>query len=318
MNSNLIRELKAGDGVLSYFIIRKKELKEKISNREFYLNFEFGDLSGRISGTLWHHVDEVNKTIQVSDIVKVKGKVITYQDKPHISIEKIRKTTTKDNVTLDQFLPHTDKDVEKLFTEILNFIQSISDSHIRKLLLQIFEDTEIRQQFIHAPAAKLWHHNYLGGLIEHTLSITQVCDRVQQHYPQVNRDILLASALVHDLGKIHELSTKGFINYSTEGRLVGHITMTAQMVSEKINLIPDFPMDLKNQLLHCILSHHGQKEFGSPVEPMTLEALVLNCVDEMDSKINAFLRIIKKEKEPGKEWSNYVNLLNRFIYLGEK
>ena len=204
-----------------------------------------------------------------------------------------------------------------MFSEIENYIKSITNSHLSKLLNHIFNNQQIKEKFIYAPAAKLWHHNYIGGLLEHTLSLVLLCDKIQQQYSSINRDLLIAAALLHDLGKITEFETKGFINYSTEGRLLGHITITTQVVVENIKHVPDFPGKLKQQLLHCILSHHGQKENGSPVVPMTMEAIILSMADELDAKLGAFTRIMKKEKEPGKVWSNYVNLLDRFLYLGE-
>ena len=313
----MISELRPGDSVLAFFVVRKKEVKERKTNSTLYLTFEFGDSSGRIRGTIWDHVQEVNKIIMVSDIVKIKGKVITYRDGPHISVEKIRKASPKDNIDPHKFLPVTEKNREEMYSSIMALVDSVENSYIKKLLHLFFKNKEFKQQFVEAPAAKLWHHNYIGGLLEHTLSTAQLCEMLQQHYPQVNRDILLAGALLHDIGKITELSTQAFINYSTKGRLIGHITMSAQNVTDKIRDISGFPDSLKDQILHCILSHHGQKEFGSPVVPMTLEAVVRNHADELDAKVAAFLRITKKEKEPGKTWSNYVNLLDRFIYFGE-
>lgn len=317
MKQKLIKNIREGDSILSFFVVRKKEIKERKANRQLYLTFEFGDSSGRIRGSIWDHIEEINNSIQLSDIVKVKGKVITYHDAPHISIEKIRKAIPEDGVELQQFLPRTEKNVDQMYDALIKVIDNIGNSYLKKLLYLIFKDEELKQKFINAPAAKLWHHNYLGGLLEHTLSIVEICEFLQQRYPHVDRDIILTAALLHDIGKIAELSTHGFINYSTEGRLIGHITIGVQIVTDKVNRINGFPETLKSRLLHCILSHHGQREFGSPVVPMSLEALILYYADEIDSKVNGFLRIIKKEKKHGKIWSNYVNLLDRFIYLGE-
>jgi len=317
MKQKLIRELVSGDVILSHFIIRKKEMKQRKANGELYLTFEFGDRSGRIRGSVWDNVQEINKQIQVSNVVKVKGKVISYQNNPHITIEKIRPVLPEDHVELAQFLPTTEKDVEAMFRSIQNYIDNIKNPYLSKLLQQIFADQKIKQNFVYAPAAKLWHHNYIGGLLEHSLSLVTLCDQIQAHYAEADRDLLLTAAIIHDLGKISEFETKGFINYSTAGRLIGHITMTAQLVADKTGEIAGFPETLKCQLLHCILSHHGQKEHGSPVEPMTVEAIILNAADELDSKLAAFKRIKEKEQEPGKVWSNYVNLLDRFFYFGE-
>jgi 3'-5' exoribonuclease len=317
LDQKLINDLKPGDSILSFFVVRKKEVKERKANRDRYLSFEFGDCSGRIYGTLWDDVDNINDTIQVTDIVKVKGNVITYQEGPHLAIEKIRKVLPEDQVDPQQFLPTTPKDVKQLFESLLKILDSIENPHLKKLLTIIFQDNTIAQQFQAAPGAKLWHHNYLGGLLEHTLAVAELCQVIQQKYPQLDRDILIAGGLLHDIGKMSEFSRQGFIDYTTTGRLIGHITIGAQLVAEQIKAIPDFPELLKDKLLHCILSHHGQKEMGSPVVPMTLEAMVLNFADEIDSKLQGIMRIIQKEKKPGKVWSEYVNLLDRFIYLGE-
>lgn len=317
MEQKLIKDLKPGDSVLTFFVIRKKEIRQKKFSNDLYLSFEFGDRSGRIRGSVWEDVEKLYQEFRVSDVVKVKGKVISYREGPHLSIVKIRKAIESDNVTPQNFLPARDVDSNEIIQEITNWIDSIQNTHLKNLLHGIFADPEIRDKFMIAPAAKLWHHNYLGGLAEHTLSLVKLCHRLHQHYPQLNQDILIAGALLHDLGKIYEMETKGFINYSTEGRLLGHISIACEVVSDKIRTIEDFPDTIKQQLLHCILSHHGKQEYGSPVVPMTLEALVLNYADELDSKVAAFMRIKKKDYEPGKEWSNYVNLMDRFLFLGD-
>ena len=317
MEQKLIKDLKPGDSVLAFFVIRKKEIRQRKSNNDLYLSFEFGDRTGRIRGSAWENVEKLYQEFQVSDIVKIKGKVISYREESHLSITKLRKATASDNVQPRQFLPTSDADINAIYHELIEWIASIRNVHIKALLEDIYNDPEIREKFMIVPAAKLWHHNYLGGLAEHTLSLVKLCHQLHQHYPQLNRDILVAAALLHDLGKIYELDAKGFINYSTEGRLLGHISMACEIVSDKIQNLKDFPDTIKQQLMHCILSHHGKQEYGSPVVPMTLEALVLNYADELDSKVAAFMRIKKKEHEPGKEWSNYVNLLNRFLYIGD-
>ncbi len=315
MEQKLIKDLKPGDSVLTFFVIRKKEIKQKKSNGDLYLSFEFGDRSGRIRGSVWENVEKLYQEFHVSDVVKVKGKVISYREEAHLSIGKMRKTITSDNIRPQQFLPESNTDNKEIDRELMDWIASIHNAHIKTLLEGIFNDPEIREKFMFAPAAKLWHHNYLGGLAEHTLSLINLCHQLHQLYPQLNRDVLLAAALLHDLGKIYELETKGFINYSAEGRLIGHISMACEIVNDKTKNIKDFPDTIKQQLLHCILSHHGKQEYGSPVVPMTLEALVLNYADELDSTIAAFMRIKKKDHEPGKQWSNYVNLLDRFLYI---
>lgn len=318
MNQKLIAELMPGDAVLSFFIVRKKELKEKKSTNDAYLSFDFGDRSGRVRGSLWKEIAEANMEIQLGDVAKVKGRVITFLDQNHISIDKIRKATPDDHIDFEWFLPHTDQDVEKMQAELLSYLKKIKNPPLKNLINAFINDQQFLSRFCRAPGGKLWHHAYIGGLLEHTLSVMMISQFICQHYKKsVNSDLLLSAAFLHDIGKIEEFSTQGFINYSTPGRLMGHIVLGTNMIMEKISQVLEFPANLQEQILHCILSHHGQKERGSPVVPMTLEAIILNYVDELDSSVAAFQRIMSKEKEPGKAWSNYVNLIDRFLYLGE-
>jgi 3'-5' exoribonuclease len=318
MEQKLITELVPGDSILSFFIVRKKELKEKKSSHETYLSFEFGDRSGRIRGSIWKDVNEINKNIHVGDIIKIKGKVITFLDYKHISIDQIRKATSEDKIDPEQFVPSTSKNIKEMYTSLKKSLAEVKQPMLQQLLKLFLSDKDFVEQFCKAPGGKLWHHSYLGGLLEHTLSVMIIAKFFVQHYhDSVDADLLLSAAFLHDIGKIEEFSTLGFIDYSTTGRLLGHITLGVNLIQEKISKIANFPEQLKQQLIHCILSHHGQKERGSPVVPMTLEALILNFADDLDSSVAAFQRIMAKEKEPGKTWSSYVNLIDRFIYFGQ-
>ncbi len=318
MEQKLITELVPGDSVLSFFIVRKKEIKVKKSSNETYLSFEFGDRSGRIRGSLWKDVKETSNKIQVGDIIKVRGKVITFLDYKHISIDQIRKATPDDKIDPGHFLPSTQKNIKAMYQSLKKNLAEINHPLLQQLVKLFLSDKNFMDQFCKAPGGKLWHHAYLGGLLEHTLSVIVITKFFVQHYQgSVNGDLLLAAAFLHDIGKIEEFSSQGFIEYSTSGRLLGHISIGTNFVMEKISQLTDFPDELKQQLLHCILSHHGLKERGSPVVPMTLEALILNFADDLDSSVAAFQRIMAKEKEPGRVWSNYVNLIDRFIYFGQ-
>lgn len=318
MTQKLINELVPGELVLGFFILRKKEIRVKKSTNETYLSLEFGDKSGRIRGTLWKNVHEFNKTVQIENIVKAKGRVITFHEQNHISIENIRKSNQDDKINPQQFLPTASIDIEEQFSQLKKILTKVENIYLKKLIDLFIADQLFCDEFCNAPGGKLWHHAYLGGLLEHTCSVVQLALNISKHYnDELDTDILLTSAFLHDIGKISEFSTEGFINYSTSGRLLGHITIGSQIISERTGQIPEFPVILKDQLIHCILSHHGKKDRGSPVEPMTIEALILNSADELDSSVAAFQRIKLKEKEPGKVWSNYVNLIDRFIYLGE-
>lgn len=317
MATKLINELEAGDAVLSFFVVRSKEMRTKKDGAPF-LSLELGDKSGRIRGTAWENAQAYNAAIEVGNIVKVKGQVTSYRDEIYINIERVRKVVPEDQVDKDQFIAATTADTRILTLRLFSIIDSLKDNAVKKMLHAIFDDISFKNKFIQAPAAKLWHQNYLGGLLEHTLQVVDICEKVMPNYKNVKRDILIAGAILHDIGKVVELSTDGFIDYSDKGRLIGHTVIGHHFVATRINQMTDFPEKTANQILHLILSHHGSFEQGAPVVPLTLEAMILHCADYLDSQASAFVRIIETEKEPGKTWSKYVNLINRYIYLGDE
>ncbi len=312
----MIKDLKPGDKFVAFFILRKKEIRTKFDSDEIYLSLELGDASQRIRGTVWEKPQEVYEVVEPGDIMKVKATAIHFKDKLHLNIEKIRKAEEGDDFDIKELVPVVDKDRDALLAHLDELIASVENPHLKELLNLVFTDSEIREQFKDAPGGKLWHHNYLGGLLEHTLSVTDIADRVGQMYPDIKRDLLLAAGLLHDIGKISSYTYKTLIDFTDDGRLVGHIVIGAQMVKDKIREIRDFPKDLEMELTHLILSHQGKLEHASPVVPMTLEGLILYYADEIDSNANAYQRITEREKEPGRKWSSYVSLINRFLYFG--
>lgn len=312
----MIRDLEPGDEAVCFFVLRKKEMKTKYGSNEVYVSLEFGDASGRVRGSVWQDVQSVYKGLEVGDIVKVQFKVAEFSGRLHLQVDKIRKSEDGDNIDVSKLVPVVKKDRQKLLAHLDELIELVGNSFLKGLLHRVFDDETIRKSFYDAPAGKLWHHAYLGGLLEHTLSVTDISDRIGQMYPNVNRDLLLAGGLLHDIGKITSYSYKSLIDYTDEGRLIGHIVQGAQLVEDRIKSIEDFPDELRMQLLHLILSHQGKLEQASPVVPMTLEALILYYADEFDSKANAFLRIRDQQKEPGAKWSSYVKLIDRYLYFG--
>jgi len=316
VTTKLIHDLQLGDQVLSFFVLRKKELKVK-KDGEPFLSVELGDKSGRIRGTAWENAQTYYSTVEVGNIVKLKGVVASFRDENYINIERLRKVLPEDNVDASQFIQRSSQDSRILSLRLFSVIDGLSHPAVKKLLHLIFDDINFKNKFIQAPAAKHWHQNYLGGLLEHTLQVVDICEKVLKNYENVQRDILISGALLHDVGKVVELSTDGFIDYSVKGRLLGHTVIGYQFVASKIDQINDLPEHIGTQILHLILSHHGIKEQGAPVVPMTLEAIILHAADYLDSQASAFMRIIQNEKEPGKKWSKYVNLIDRYIYLGE-
>ncbi len=318
MKNIWVKDLKPGTEITDFFVLRKKELKEY--NGQKYLKLELGDPSGRIDAVLWEKAEEAYTEAETGEIVKVKGTAITYREGLEIKIEKIRKAKEEECDPMD-FLPKSRMDLGLLFEDFKGKAGSLENPHLKRLLNLILEDEKLVQRLKIAPAAKLWHHSYLGGLLEHTLKVVEFCEKAAALYELVNRDLLISGALLHDIGKIYTYSLSGFIDYTDEGRLLGHIVSGDELINEKIKKIEGFPQELALQFRHLILAHQGQLEFASPIVPQTLEAVILYYADEMDAKAGAFSDIINRELQQGREgkkWSDWVPLIRRYIYLGEE
>lgn len=314
----MIKDFKSGEKIDGQFVIRKKELRSRKDSKVKFLSIELGDSSGRLFGTLWNKVERTNNQINVGDVVSVKGSVIDWKGRKHISIDSIRPEGQSDDGDMEEFVPQSEQDVSQVYQDFVALIEGVENEHLKKLLTTIFETESIKECFPKAAAGKLWHHNYSGGLVEHSFSVSKICIQLAEIYTHLDHDLLLAGAMLHDIGKMKEYKCKGFIDYSDVGRLVGHVTLGYGFVKSFIDDVEDFPENLKMKLLHLLISHQGSREKGSPVEPMIREAFVLYFADEIDSKLNAFDRIYKRENEKGKSWSNYVKLLNRFLYFGDE
>ncbi|MCJ7811838.1 HD domain-containing protein, partial [bacterium] len=260
---HMIQELVAGEKIGSFFIIRKRELKTKKDGTP-YLLLELGDQSGRISATVWDNARSVYDILQTGDTVKVKGTVMMYKDSKQIAVEKIQKADSLDGMEKMDFVPRRELDVEKLMHDLEKTIESIKTPPLKQLLHKIFHDLYWADRFKKAPGGKLWHHAYLGGLLEHTLAVVKVCETMALLYPKADRDLLIAGALCHDIGKIDEYGyDQGYIDFTDEGRLWGHISIGAQHIRkmiEKMEKEEGFPLELKKQMIHLVLSHQGKLE----------------------------------------------------------
>ena len=221
-------------------------------------------------------------------------------------------------ILLGDYLPQTSQDIEKMFEELKNIASQVRRPFLSRLLSAFLNDEELVKKIKMAPAAKAVHHVFLGGLLEHTLAVAQLVLLVGPRYKGIDQELLLTGAILHDLGKVSELSFDRTFDYTDPGRLLGHITLTAEMLDEKIKSIPDFPQNLAVLLKHIILSHHGEYEFGSPKRPKTLEALLLHQLDDLDAKMNGFMAWIEKEKDTPSRWTSYHKLFDRFIYKPEE
>ena len=311
MGKIFIGELKKGQAVESTFLVREKVLTKTKSGNP-YLALRLADRTGEIDGRVWDSATDFLPLFEPDDFIRVRAEVDEFQGTLQLRILKLRKCP-EEEIQLDEYLPKTPRNMEEMLAELKKIASQIHHPFLGKLLESFFADEDFVKKFKLAPAAKAVHHVYLGGLLEHTLSVVQLILLVGPRYQGINQDLLIAGAILHDIGKISELSFERSFDYTDPGRLLGHITLTVEMIDEKIRAIPEFPRDLSLLLKHIILSHHGEYAFGSPKRPKTLEALLLHQLDDLDAKINGFLAWIEKEKDSPSRWTAYHKLFDRFI-----
>jgi len=308
MKECFVADLKPDVPVHSTFLVQSRERKIARTGSA-YLDLELRDSSGMVRAKLWD-CDRHSLDFEAGDIAEVEGVVEDYQGTTQVRVRKILRRAPE-TVDLFDYLPRSRRDPAEMFAALLDRIRSLPDGPLRVLLLAIFEDPAIAERYKMAPAAMSYHHAFLGGLLEHALSLLQLADHVSDHYSFLRRDLLLAGLLLHDLGKIEELSFSRGFRYSTRGQLLGHISIGLEIVQEKIRQIPSFPAELKNQLEHMILAHHGKLEFGSPKEPMFPEALVLHFLDEIDSKLEAMRAQYETDQGRPGDWTARNAVLRR-------
>jgi len=310
-----VKDIRAGDKVGDIFLVMEKNLAISQKGNP-YLNLKLRDMTGEVDGRVWDRATEMNNIFQTGDIIRIQSYAVSFRDMVQLSISKI---TVVDDPTINpaDYLPSSASDSSEMFESLMSIISTIGNPHLKTLLELIFSDEEIADSFQKAPAAKGFHHAYIGGLLEHTLSVTRLLDLVADHYQQANRDLIITGGILHDIGKIHELSFKGSMNYTDEGRLIGHIVIAVELVDAKIAEIADFPKQLALELRHILLSHHGTLEYGSPKRPKTIEALIVNFIDDLDAKMNAFGEFISSSGDES-SWTPYHRLLERFIYRGQE
>ena len=307
-----LKDIKQGDKVVSSFLVTEKNMA--FSQKGFpYLTVQLKDKSGGIEGKVWDNALDFDRQFKKGDIIFIEGRAASYKNSIQISIIDIKKIAWEEVEPAD-YLPAVNGDVNVMFNEMICYIEKVNDKYLRALLNSFFQEEKTISLFKRAPAAKGFHHIYLGGLLEHTLSVVRLLEKVSDHYPDLNKDMIIAGGILHDIGKIYEFSYDNIIDYSDEGRLIGHIVMGVEMINKNIAVIPDFPVQLALELRHIILSHHGEFEFGSPKRPKTLEALVVHYIDDMDAKFNAFHTLLTDSTKPDSDWTSYNRFLERFLY----
>src|SRR6267378_3483564 len=295
--------------ITSNFVVVSKQIKPKKTG-EPYLALTLGDRSGQLEAKMWDNVEEVLNAFEQDDFLKIKGLVNKYKNRFQLTIHKVRKLGETE-IEFADYLPKTTKNIDDLWQTLADYVASFQNPHLKSLVQAFMSDPDIAATYRNAPAAKTLHHAYIGGLLDHVVSLFRSCDLVCRNYPLVNRDLLLTGVFLHDIGKIHELAYNRSFSYTTRGQLLGHMIIELEMLQAKLALAPDFPPELKTLLEHLIISHHGEYEFGSPKLPMFPEALLLHYMDDLDSKMESMRAHFERESELETLWTSYNASLGR-------
>ena len=316
MKKNIyVRDIKAGEKVSDFFFVTEKNLAYSQKGAP-YLNLRLKDKTGELDGKVWDNVAELEKAFRKGDFVFIQSRAVQYKNAVQLSVLSARVAVPEEIEARDYF-PVAKADPDRMFAELKNFAAAVRTPALRELLGDFLADEEIAGLLKRAPAAKGFHHVYIGGLLEHTLSVVKILDGLGRHYEGLNYDLLMTGGILHDIGKIYEYSYDGLIDYTDEGRLIGHIVLGVEMLDRRIAARPDFPAQLAMELRHILLSHHGVLEFGSPKRPKTLEALVVHYVDDLDAKVNAMQTFVAADPNGESDWTPYHRLLERYLYKGK-
>ena len=277
-----------------------------------YENLIFQDKTGTIDSKIWDPNSGGIEDFDAMDYVDIVADVTMFQGQPQLNVKRARKAREGEYNPAD-YLPVSSKDIEVMYKELLGFVAKVKDPYLSKLLKSLFvEDVEFAKAFKFSSAAKTVHHGFVGGLLEHTLSVTKLCEYYVNYYPMINADLLYTAAMCHDIGKVYELSPFPENDYTDEGQLLGHIMIGAEMVGDRIRDIPGFPVKLGNELKHCILAHHGELEYGSPKKPALLEAVALNFADNTDAHLQTMIEALTAAGE-NQGWLGYNRLFESNI-----
>jgi 3'-5' exoribonuclease len=312
-----VKDIREGEAVRDCFLVAGKALLSSNAGKP-YLNLVLRDRTGQFEARVWDRAEEIGKRFERDDVVEVAGTAVLYQGRIQVKVHDVRKAEAP-RPDLAFFLPVTRKGIEPLWKTLRECVREVRDPDLRRLLEAVFPDppeTATARRFRQAPGGKSLHHDYIGGLLEHTVSVAGICRFLAGHYGDVDGDMLVAGALLHDIGKIEELTYEGAFDYTDEGRLLGHIYLGAERVAGMCLSVPDFPPDRAVLLKHMILSHHGELAYGSPKRPKTLEAVLLHFVENMDAKANAFLEALSGIRE-GARWTEYQRMFERHLFSGQ-
>ena len=308
MKPAYVSDLTPDTTVTSFFLVSEKELRSTRDGK-FYLRLELSDRSGTIEARVWDNAEGLAAGFNRDDIVKVQARVENYKNRIQLAVEKLRRAEPAE-VDLADYFAHTAEDIEQLYSRLREHAAAIKSPLLNRLVSGVIEDPAITPRLKRAPAAKAMHHAFVGGLLEHIVSLCDLCRLAAQHYRELDLDLLITGAILHDIGKLDELCYERAIHYTDDGQLLGHIIMGLEQVTERMNAIEGFPPGYKTLIKHLLISHHGEYEFGSPKLPMFREALVLHYLDNLDSKMGAARAVLRAEGgEAG--WTAFSAALNR-------
>ena len=308
-----VGDIAAGDGISDIFALAEKSMSHKRDGNPF-LNVVLADNSGQIKGVVWDNVAQIASDVNAGDFVHVTAQAGEYRGMLQLVVKSMSAVSAAE-VAPEDYLPASSRDTEKMFERLKALTDTIASPSLRSLMDACWNDTDLVLRFKRAPAAKKMHHAYLGGLIQHTLSMALLADKVAGHYSGVDRDLLIVGAVLHDIGKIRELAYDVAIDYTDEGRLLSHIAIGLEIIQAKIQSLAEFPPEQAALVKHMIVSHHGAREFGSPEPPKTIEAVLLNYIDEIDSRVNG-IREFMAADDPDASWTGYHRLLERQFFKG--
>lgn len=311
MKKQFVNVLQEGDVVNDYYVAVRKDLRNTQSGGKF-LGMVFRDKTGEIGGVLWNNAEAIAGRFELGDVVNVRGTVNSYQNRLQVRVDQVLplKNGEYDPGEL-MYVPETAGEGVRELVEIL---QTIENPSLTRLIDAFLNDAAFMDKFANAAAGKKWHHAYPGGLAQHCYEMARIAEVMCELFPTLNRDLLLTGVFVHDIGKTVELSQGIYIDYTSTGKLVGHLSIGLDMANEKMRSIEDFPDELRTQVQHLILSHHATQEQGSPVVPKTLEAIVLALIDDLDAQTDAFNRVIEETRGKGQHWSEYIGMIQRQIW----
>jgi 3'-5' exoribonuclease len=316
MKSPFVSDLKPNQLITTTFLVHGKDVRQKKSG-EPYLSLLLGDRTGDVDAKMWDNVAEVMETFERDDFVKVKGLLQVFQNRLQLTIHKMSRVLDAD-VDFADYFPASERDPAEMFAELTGIVAGIGNPHLRGLLENFMLDEPLARMYRLAPAAKQVHHAFLGGLIEHVLSLCSLARMLATHYKYIDSDLLLTGVILHDVGKVAELTYDRSFGYSSEGQLVGHIAIGLRFLHEKLQRLPDFPPKLRVLVEHMILSHHGELEFGSPKLPQFPEALLLHHLDNLDSKMECMRALVARDRLVEGDWTAYNASLERSVLKKEK